>query len=284
MSSKGTPRVIPARIHLLAAKEAPFVVVIRRKPSRLCHIMCWNTKNDHFEYGSWFRGRIYEKRSDVSFDGKYMVYLAMGSSGETWTGVCQPPFLKTYVDWENCGTWHGGGVFTANRLLEINAGYAESVAFEAIEKAGSKLPFRCKTLENPGYGEDEGVLYPRLERDGFRRIGPLGEEVVVPGIGYHTVCKNDPGWVVRPSRSHPELRLRYRGYSSGHGRIFEWDLPEHPGLLDDKVCWATYDSLGQLIVAREGILYRYQLKDLLDHKPSAVIDLEPLERPAPKTI
>lgn len=280
MTSNKSAKALPARIHLLVAREAPIVVVIRRKPSRLVHILRWNTKTDEFEAGSWFSGRIYAMRSDVSFDGRYMVYLAMGTTGETWTGVCQLPFLRTVIDWPNQGTWHGGGLFQSATRLEINPGYSQPDALEAISKLTTKLPFDFGILANSGYGEDEGILYPRFQRDGFRRLGPFGEEETVVGSKNYTVlCKDDPGWVTKPSPKHPELRVRYRGYSGGRGRIFEWDLPDHPELLDRRVDWAMYDSLGQLIVARAGILYRYTLDDLLGHQPSGIFDLETLERP-----
>lgn len=41
---------------------------------------------------------------------------------------------------------------------------------------------------------------------------------------------------------------------------------------DPKVSWAVYDSLGQLIVARRGVLYRYKLSDLWAGKPTSVFD------------
>jgi hypothetical protein len=37
-------------------------------------------------------------RCDVSFDGEFMVYLAMGASGKTWNGVCRLPWLTTVID------------------------------------------------------------------------------------------------------------------------------------------------------------------------------------------
>lgn len=271
----------PARIHLLPAKAAPLVVVIRRKPSRQVHILRWNTHSDEFEHGSWFKGRVYEMQSDISFDGEHMVYLAMGATGETWSGICRPPFLKTLVHWPNTGTWYGGGLFRSPTLLEINPGYALGDARKVIEKVDKQFPFGFGIRENPGYGEDLGVLFPRFERDGFRRLGPMGKETDESSQRqYRTSYLNDPGWVLRPTPSHPELRVRYRGYAGGTGRDFEWDLPEHPGLLDEHVSWAAYDALGQLIVARLGVLTRYCLADLLTHTPSAVFDLESLEPPA----
>ncbi len=252
--------------------------MIRRKPSRLVHILRLNTETDEIEAGSWFSGRIYEMRSDLSFDGRHMIYLAMGRTG-TWTGICCPPFLRTVVDWPNVGAWHGGGLFRSSTRLEINAGYAQEDAFRAINKLGKQPLFEFGLLENPGYGEDEGVLYPRLERDGFRRVGPLGQEKQNRGPSFEIICEEDPGWTYRPSLSHPELRVRYRGFYSDRGRVFEWDLPELPGVLDKYVSWASYDCLGQLIVARLGVVSRYSLPDLLKRSPSVVFDLEPLERP-----
>jgi len=279
MSTRNPSEPAPARIHLLAAREAPYVVVIRRKSSRLVHILRWNTQTDEIEHGSWFNGRLYEKRCDLSFDGRYMIYLAMGSTGTTWTGVCKPPFLRTKVDWPNVGTWHGGGVFQSPTRLEINPGQAQEDALDAVAKQGASLPFKIGILANPGYGEDEAVLYPRLERDGFRRAGPHGELRQVSLRPYTVTSSDDPGWVNRPTPLHPELRVRFRGFFGDRGRVFEWDLPEHPGLLDELVTWAAYDSLGQLIVARQGILYRYTREDLLAQTPSAVFDFESLERP-----
>ena len=269
----------PARIHLLVAKEAPCVIVIRRKPSKVAHILKLNTLTDEMEHGSWFSGRIYESRSDVSFDGQYMIYLAMGAVGDTWNGICRPPFLRTEIDWPNIGTWHGGGLFRSPTQLELNVGRGGRDAEKAINESEADFPFSFGLLDNPGYGEDEGVLYARLERDGYKRVGPFGQERVVKKNGYSVYCDDDPGWVIRPTSAHPELRVRYRGYFSDRGRVFEWDLPEHPDLLDKHVSWATYDSLGQLVVARLGVVYRYSLSALLAHKPSAVFDLESLQRP-----
>ena len=106
-----------ARIHLLPAKEAPYVVIIRRKPSKTHHIIRWNVEHDEFEHGSWFTGHIYVERSDVSFDGKWMVYLARGAGGTTWNGVCLLPYLKTYLEAGAPDTWGGGGYWRDSETL-----------------------------------------------------------------------------------------------------------------------------------------------------------------------
>lgn len=274
MAPNDSSKPKPARIHLLAAKEAPYVVVLRRKPSRLVHVMRWNTQTDEIEHGSWFQGRIYEMASDLSPDGEYMVYLAMGATGEMWTGICRPPFLKTLVDWPQKGTAYGGGLFRSRTRLEIYPGYTAEDAKKAIEKVEHRFPFAF-VLPEGRPGEGGGGMFSRFEGYGFRRLGALEEAVLWDPGQYVVIWENDPGWGLRPTPSHPELRVRYRGFSG-----FEWDLPEHPGFLDEHVSCAAYDALGQLIVARQGILTRYCLADLLTHTPSATFDLESLERPA----
>jgi hypothetical protein len=105
---------------LLVAKSAPIVVVLQRKRAKLFHVVTINTKRRQVEEGSWFRGKLYPKRCDVSFDGEYMVYLAMGSRGNTWNGVCRLPWLTTLTEADNVGTWFGGGYFENEKVLRTN--------------------------------------------------------------------------------------------------------------------------------------------------------------------
>lgn len=261
---------IPARIHLLAARAAPYVIVLRRKPSEFYHIMRWNTKTDQIEHGSWFQGRIYELRCDVSFDGKYMVYFAHGNNGQTWTGVCKLPFLTTLFHRNEISTYYGGGVFDAKKRLALNDSYTDE-ELDRFRKMG--LPFKIELLGNRADGGDEGVLYPRWFRDGYERIEVPGG----PAQSKRESRRIRHGCQVRPTKNHPFLRVRDVGEDSKC--VYEFDLPELPGILDGKECWVTYDALGQLVVARRGVLYRYTLKDLRNGKPTSVIDLEGLVRP-----
>jgi hypothetical protein len=244
------PTRTTARIHLLPAKEAPVVVIIRRKPSKVFHVMRWNTGTDAIEHGSWFRGTLYPMRCDVAFDGNWMVYLAMGATGDTWNGLCKLPWLKTVSESENDGAWNGGGYWKDRRTLLTN-GWSRT-------KGEKKLPFKLSPLVTE-HGEDEGVLYPRMERDGWKRAGPFGK-------------------AYQPSAKHPTLRCFYRGHLE-HGRTFEFSLEGYPGLLDRGVDWATWDSLGQLVVARSGAVEKYRLSDLPDRKPSFHLSLEDLGPP-----
>ena len=59
-------------------------------------------------------------RSDVSFDGDWIVYLAMGANGDTWNAVSQLPRLTAEVDSANRGTWNGGGYWRTRDILCLN--------------------------------------------------------------------------------------------------------------------------------------------------------------------
>jgi hypothetical protein len=54
------------------------------------------------------------------------------------------------------------------------------------------------------------------------------------------------------------LHCSYAGYLE-HGYTFRFQVPEAPDLVDNLVDWATYDSLGQLVVARQGVVRVYEL-------------------------
>jgi hypothetical protein len=94
----------PARLHVLLASEARVGVVIRRGPARAVCSILWDRNSDKFETGQWLRGRIYERRADVSPDGRYMIYFAMNGrwsskSRGSWTAVSRAPWLNAVVLW-----------------------------------------------------------------------------------------------------------------------------------------------------------------------------------------
>jgi hypothetical protein len=191
-------------------------------------------------------------RCDVSFDGDWFVYLALGKRGKTWDAVSKLPRLTALAEAQNMGTWYGGGYWRSRDVLCLNRW--------AIDKA-IVLPFRTEQLVPQHGGEDLSVLYPRLERDGWRRRGDnWGRDTVVQGAKKYTVlCAGDDGWARQPSAKHPELIMWYAGYLV-HGRTFRFRVPAQPDLLDDDVDWANYDSRGQLVVARQGVVTIYGLQ------------------------
>lgn len=243
-----------SRIHLLAAKEAPIVVILQRKRAKLFHIITVDTERHWVKEGSWFRGRLYEMKSDVSFDGKFMVYLAIGKGrGQftSWSGVCRLPWLKTLVETETSGSNWGGGYFADRKILITNGWRTVSPPVD-LPFTLTSAPFTCFAAEN------RGVLYEKFARDGFTRIG------------------NDD-WAKRPSLHHPELKVHYLGYVNGDQ--FTFSLEEQPDLVEGAT-WVTWDSGGSLWIARPGIVEQYTLDDLRRGTPSYSLDVDQFEPPA----
>jgi len=242
-----------SRIHLLAAKEAPIVVILQRKRAKLFHIITVDTERHLVTEGSWFRGRLHEMKCDISFDGKFMVYLAIGKgSGKytAWSGLCRLPWLKTLVESDNPGINWGGGYFCDRNVLITNG-------WEKVSPAAD-IPFTL-TSEPLTYfdAENRGMLYEKFARDGFTPIG-------------------DDGWGKRPSLHHPELKVSYLGYENGDQFFFSLD--ERPDLLDG-ANWATWDSGHNLWVARPGIVEQYTLDDLRSGAPSYTLNVDQFEPP-----
>ena len=275
------PSPVPARLHILTARTKPVAVVLRRGPTDWFHVLRWDTRTDAVEHGSWFRGTLYPFRCDLSDDGRHMVYLAMGEKGETWNGVCEPPWLRTLVHWSNEGTWFGGGLWLSGRRLAVNVGHGVPMnpegEFTLVYPEPITLPFDLVSQPFPAGGEDEGVLYRRLERDGWVRRGPFGEDVKLPGNNYRVEHRGDAGWEINRGNRLPTLHLYYRGYFGGEGRRFEFQCAEFPGVITPGIRWAAWDCRDQLLVARTGRIERWTREDFKRAEPSFTMDLNGLE-------
>jgi hypothetical protein len=260
-----------SRNHLIAAKEAPIIVILQRKRAKLFHVIMVGTDKHWANEGSWFRGVLYAIDSDVSFDGKYMVYRARGSKGATWSGVCRLPWLTTLIHVETPIT--GGGYFSGPHDLKTHG-------WDCREKVySSDVPFTIERDTKRHYGNELAVIYGRFERDDFARLGSnWGQEQTLKTPMYQVVCKGDDGWGRRPARGYPELQVRYKGYLDSAFK-FVFRLDEHPNLLEG-ANWATWDSGSNLWVARPGIVEQYTLKDLRRGTPSFSLDVDRFEPPA----
>src|SRR5687768_13881314 len=159
------------RLHVLMARDASAAVVIRRGPTRHTAVIGWDRKTDRFTLGQWLYGRIYERRSDLSPDGKHLIYFAMNGkwsseSRGSWTAISRAPYLKALAFFPKGDCWLGGGLFTGNRSYWLNGGdcHTEVGNTDHLER---DLEFRPSGSFG---GECLSVYYPRLLRDGWTRI------------------------------------------------------------------------------------------------------------------
>jgi hypothetical protein len=163
-----TNKGFPARLHVLLARDANVGLVIRRGPSKSVCTLLWNRERNTFKLGQWMRGRIYERRSDLSPDGRHLIYFAMNGRWESetkgaWTAISIIPYLKAMDLYAKGDCWHGGGLFLSDREFWLNDGFGHLEL-----KKSSRL--RSNPAGHPkDYfgGECLTIYYNRLQRDGW---------------------------------------------------------------------------------------------------------------------
>jgi hypothetical protein len=192
----------PPRLSVLLAFEAPVGVILRRGPSKIVRLIMWDRAKDKFKPGQWFKGRIVADRSDISPDGRHMIYFAMGgvgwaisATGGTWSAISVLPSLKAAALWGQGDTWGGGGMFISDDSFWLDAD-ANTVLIRdnsdlRRETFSPKVPFRSR-MERDGWVAIIGAtqatqpIFEKVLRGGWilRRIGwDGGYELVHPMEG-----------------------------------------------------------------------------------------------------
>ncbi len=121
--------------------------------------------------GQWLKGRVYERRCDLSPNGEYLAYFAASYKPphSSWTAISRPPYFTALALWPKGDAWGGGGLFDADgKGMALNHRSSEMEIGR-----GFSLPanFRVRQLgEHSGRGEDDPILSYRLKRDGWHKI------------------------------------------------------------------------------------------------------------------
>jgi hypothetical protein len=269
-----------ARIHALLAREAPLGLIIRRGPSKQVCTLLWDRRRDEFKVGQWLKGRIYERRCDLSPDGKYFIYFAMNGRWQSqaqgaWTAISRAPYLKASAIFPKGDCWHGGGLFTGRISYWLNNGHGHSVLRDTKE-VHRDLEFRPSEYFG---GECLGVYYPRLLRDGWtlverKNLAELKDVDVFE--------KSLPeGWVLR--------KLAHAETGAPPGKGCYWDEHElvHSASDERLPCpdweWAEFDRQ-RLVWAAQGKLFAAKIRKKGLGSESLLFDFnemsfEPIEAP-----
>ncbi len=166
------PEKFPARLHILIARNSDQAIIIRRGPSKQTCVIGWDRKSHVFQLSQWLKGRIYERRCDISPSGKYWIYFAMNGKGYSnigsWTAIARVPWLKAIAFFPKNDCWFGGGLFLEDDSYWLNGGYIDNHQ----SSFDSKEVKRNLTYRPPNYygGECLNVYYNRLQRDGWQLI------------------------------------------------------------------------------------------------------------------
>ncbi len=238
------------RLHVLLARAAPTAVVVRRGPSRRTALIGWDRLTDTFSVGQWLHGRIYERRSDLSPDGRHFLYFAMNGHWESltrgsWTAIARAPYLKAVTLLGKGDCWHGGGLFLSDATYWLN------------DDTGHRVLHQCPALRrvdafpwHESYGgECPGVYFIRLQRDGWT----LRDTVKQGKHGTITTFEKcvDEEWVLRKLAHAGPARREGRGcYHDTHELI---NISTGLAIVQDDWEWADVDR-DRLVWAEAGRL------------------------------
>ena len=191
---------------------------MRRGPTDWVRLVLWRTDTDVIERGQWFHGRIYDRRCDLSPDGRLFVYFAAkrglerleSEVGETWTAVSRPPYLTALALWPKGDSWEGGGRFESANELRLN----HSCGVEPLEPVDRRL----RVTPEPHGGEDIPIYNRILTGKGWRLLteesplaaphyGPTPADKRLTGMRPHV-------WLKRSPDGTRLLRQEYEGWDT----------------------------------------------------------------------
>jgi hypothetical protein len=308
------PANLPCRLYAILAREASCGVIFRRGPSERVQIIHWNTATDELTTGQWFHGRIYERRCDLSPDGKLMIYFAINLKTRNvdsdytyaWTAISKPPFLTALALWPKGNWWAGGGMFIGNRNIWLNHQEGEATPHPDHKPVDLQV-----TTDMGGRGEDEPILLRRLAREGWQHIQEwqgkfiqgamqmafeermqagqptdlewmlsLGDlnthsRYVTYAPSIHEKPHSTQGLTLVMTTTVVGFQHRY-AYSIRNGNGHEENLASAE--------WADWDQRGRLVFAQAGKLFAVEADALGQGPPRQLIDLNgntpaPMEAP-----
>jgi len=279
LSVSDTPELLDTdgvNLYALVARAARIAVVFRRGPARRTQVLLWRLDTDTVESGQWFKGRIYERRCDLSPDGALLALFCASFRKPlfSWTAITRPPYVAPLALWPKGDCWGGGGLFDGG-VLKLNHG--SGVADENSLKLDpafrlppylSMQPLPMPLGQGMGQGEDDPIRVLRMERDGWQWIGTR------PGPHIRQTKSNvyqvfDKPFVARRAiHGHASgrlfLQLQHHAIAENQGR---WYLEsaqvvdgENKMLIDlGLVDFADLDPNGDVLYGAKGSLYRLPL-------------------------
>ncbi len=258
------------RIHFILAREAPVAVVFRRGPSKQVAVLKWDLRTDEVTLGQWLKGRIYPMRSDLSPDGRHMIYFAgdarwEGSMGGAWTAVSEVPYLTALQVYRWGWHWNGGGLFLDKLRYWVNVEPGWPVELTGGVQTRLRRSDEVPAEVSPAPGDDPVIYLPRLRRDGWREtsrsMGKDEREIVLE----KPVRKN---WTLEKS-----FRERLSADAAGERYSEAHRLRGPEGAVDLPKLAAADVLKDEVLFARDGALWRQRVHAKGPEDPKLVADL-----------
>jgi hypothetical protein len=269
----------PCRLFVYLARHAPIAAVLRRGPTDWVRLSLWRTDSDTFDHGQWLKGKVYERRSDLSPDGSLFVAFVRQSGGreprgaDTWIAISKLPFFSALAVWFVGGTYHTGAFFPARDSLWL--GFQDERPPDIGEKPAwlsITPPKDIAYIDGTNEWTDRTVHFNRLIRDGW------------------TLATQEPyrtSW----RRHHPSRPLVLHMTHSfedfqiaGGPYIVEYSVWNETDGCEDVIgqaSWADWDQQGRLVVARDGTLFNWRFESAALEEIADFSDQEPDPQPAP---
>lgn len=245
-------------------------IIFRRGPSNQVLLIRWDIENDTFEQGQWLKGRVYERRCDLSPDGKLLLYFASDQrrAMSSWTAVSCPPYFTALALWPKSNAYGGGGIFESKTKV-----FLDHQDWEGIQVAdGFSVPneLSVRLLGRRGGGEDFDLGSPwslRLQRDGWKLMQHPTK--TKDEAGSKMMLELDPPFVWQ--KAHPAQSDRFVIQTSilgigGQNR--PWCVTEHQLIGEDGYLgqigesdWADWAPNGDLLFAQSGCLFRLRCEN-----------------------
>ena len=262
---------------------------LRRGPTRWFHVTLWDTGQDRFESGQWFRGRIYPEKCDVSPDGKLFIYFAGRFRARdvdkgydrTWIAVSRPPYLTALMLWPVGDTWGGNGVFLDDRSVRIGTygkhhpdhppGPLQVVEYHSLKAGDPQLN------AVPGWRSGwEGTLVPKPRNRNFPE--------------YSTWRKASGRLILERDASRPNTwgELSYEEYFSHplrRGSLYALHRAEGELIAKFQAHWVDFDQQGRLVATVGGRVFAGEVTKsggLRWRQLAAMHEEQPTQMEAPK--
>jgi hypothetical protein len=163
---------IPPRLWIVHRPETHHALIIRRGPGKVTGFFGWNRRTNEVVVGQWMKSKVYPFRSDISPKGNYVIYFSLNGRWTSeakgaYTAVSRYPYLKALDLWPKGDAWHGGGLFANEKEYLLNGIYIDKPLHQSgkfkVKRGGLSSPVRS--------GEDPGIYFPKLLRNGWEYTG-----------------------------------------------------------------------------------------------------------------
>jgi hypothetical protein len=199
---------IKPRLFVIFASDANVAVIFRRGPSDWYHVIRWDTGDDTFLRGAWFKGRIYPEKCDLAPDGGLLLcFMHKGSKlrtdySDSWSAISRCPWLEALWLLPQGTTYGGGGRFTDNQSVVMR--FPLNGTEPHPNHPGHNLIINFETApgmvpEHVSSGEVEGAYWSGRDQRGrliYTRGGLLfvRDESSIEGycLADFSVCVPDP--------------------------------------------------------------------------------------------